>query len=93
MGRRIAPPVTTLASSTAFFAGHANEGKSHHGPLDLLLQNTNGAMMLWEMNGTQLPNPGASWQCVSGHPFCRDRANAWRFLYFLPMRGSRRTET
>jgi hypothetical protein len=32
-------------------------------------------MQLWEMNGTNiaatlnLPNPGAGWQSVNGHPF------------------------
>jgi len=41
----------------------------------LLFQNTSGAMGLWEMNGTSvaaavnLPNPGAGWQSVNGHPF------------------------
>jgi len=46
-----------------------------NGQADLLLQNTNGAMMLWEMNGTSvaamvnLPNPTAAWQSVNGHPF------------------------
>jgi hypothetical protein len=45
-----------------------------NGQPDLLFQNTSGAMMLWEMNGTSLaaqvnlPNTGA-WQSVNGHPF------------------------
>jgi len=46
-----------------------------NGQADLLLQDTNGAMMLWEMNGTSvatqlnLPNPGAGQQSENGHPF------------------------
>jgi hypothetical protein len=46
-----------------------------NGHADLLFQNTSGAMGLWELNGTNivaetnLPNPGAGWQSVNGHPF------------------------
>jgi hypothetical protein len=35
---------------------------------DLLFQNTNGALGLWEMK-VNLPNPGAGWQSMNGHPF------------------------
>jgi hypothetical protein len=46
-----------------------------NGQADLLFQNTNGAMRLWEMKDTnivaevKLLNPGTGWQSVSGHPF------------------------
>src|SRR5262249_38746397 len=45
------------------------------GKADLLFNNTNGARMLWEMNGTSvansvnLPSPGFEWKSENGHPF------------------------
>jgi hypothetical protein len=47
-----------------------------NGQPDLLFQNnTNNALMFWEMNGASVPtqvnlqNPGAGWVSQNGHPF------------------------
>jgi len=56
-------------------------GSSSNGNSDILWQNDNGALALWQMNGTQvaaftpLPNPGPSWHVVGDNDFNGDIAD------------------
>jgi hypothetical protein len=81
-GRHLAIQRNTPVAETAFAQNPGPDWRlvsvdhfTPDGHANLLFQNTNGTMGLWELNGTSivsemgLPNPGAGMQSENGHPF------------------------